>query len=102
MLAGSPATARASGQTSPVPWSMRPVRDASDGSRTRSPPSAATTHSGTLSQVEAGPTGYPLARSHSSLARLAWLDHGRPVVRSKREANPGSSRVIRSISFPPR
>ena len=78
--AGSPAAARASGQTWPVPWSMRPVRDASDGSRTGSPPRAKTIHSGTLSQVEAGPA-CPLARSHSSLARLAWLDHGRPVVR---------------------
>ena len=57
---------------------MRPVREASDGSRTGSPPRAKTIHSGTLSQVEPGPALIPLARSHSNLARLAWLDHGRP------------------------
>ena len=96
--AGSPAAARACGQTWPVPWSIRPVRDASDGSRTRSPPRAKTIHSGTLSQVEAGPAGCPLARSHSSLARVAWLDHRRPVVRSKAAANPGASRASCSIS----
>ena len=44
----------------------------------------------------------PLARSHSSLARVAWLDHGRPVVRSKAAANPGASRASCSISWPPR
>jgi hypothetical protein len=85
-----------------VPWSSRPVREASEGSRTGSPPSAKTIHSGTLSQVEAGPAGRPLARSHSSLATLAWLDHGRPVVRANRAANPGSVRPSCSISFPPR
>ena len=69
---------------------MRPVRDASDGSRTGSPPRAKTIHSGTLSQVEAGPAGCPLARSQSSLARVAWLDQGRPVVPSKAAANSGS------------
>jgi hypothetical protein len=85
-----------------VPWSMRPVRDASDGSRTGSPPKAKTIHSGTLSQVEAGPAGCPLARSQSSLARVAWLDQGRPVVLSKAAANPGASRAGCSISVPPR
>ena len=44
----------------------------------------------------------PLARSHSSLAMLAWLDHRRPVVRSNAAANPGASRASCSISFPPR
>jgi len=57
---------------------------------------------GTLSQVEAGPAGCPLARSHSSLAKVAWFDHRRPVVRSKAAGNPGASRASCSISWPPR
>src|ERR1700722_7713089 len=81
---------------------MRPVREASDGSRTSSPPSPKTIHSGTLSQTDAGPAGYPLARSHSSLAMLAWLDHGRPVVRSNAAANSGASWPAPSISRSPR
>ena len=81
---------------------MRPVRDASDGSRTGSPPSAKTIHSGTLSQVEAGLARCPRARSHSSLARLAWLDQGRPVAPAKAAANPADSAATCPISLSPR
>ena len=42
--------ASASGHARPVAWSSSPVREASDGSLTRAPPSACATYSGMLSQ----------------------------------------------------
>src|ERR1019366_2469381 len=89
--ADSPAAASASGHTWPVPWSMRPVRDASDGSRTGSPPRAKTIHSGTLRQVPAGLAREPRGRRPAGGTNPGPPGGGRPPARSGQHAALGQA-----------
>jgi len=71
---------------------MRPVLEASDGSRTRSPPSPNTIHFGHAQPCRGG--GLPGTRWRVATAAWrcwAWLDHGKPRGALERgRQNPGA------------
>ena len=90
-VVGRPAAATPSAQTSPVAWSTRPVRG-----RQRGLPDEIARRAGGRPTPARWPSGGPAVRvrpslcSHSSLARLAWQSHGKPVRRANCSASAGS------------
>ena len=93
--AGTPSSASGSGQAAPVSWSSSPVRERSDGSPNRPPPSAWATYSGRFSHCRPA-SDTPLARKCSSLAKVASPLAGSPVRRGNSARKRGSSRAISS------